>query len=555
MMFLPLIALLACEEESELLSTNVETLRVEPETLELETRLGEPASAQFEALATFSNGEEAPIDMVAWSVSSNSAGTIDDSGLFLAAESNGGHTLVTASHLGIEASAEVRVVYVSRTLEDGLDEAVSEAFDQADPSDNDALELLYPFAGVAVPRNLEGLAFLWSTPSNANVCRLGFQSELTDLAVLTEQESWVASSDLWTLITATNRESEVQVGLQCGYWDGQSLSEVQVGPSISLLANRFDAPGSVLYWETTNEVVVRLPVGELERSTFWPPEDRDIGCVGCHTLVEATQELVVTHDGQGGTFTVIDIDDPEAPVEAIMPDDQNRLTWHAVSPDGEWMLAVLNQELILYELDTGQPLYGLDMGGERFTQPDWSPDGETLVMVRITDTWRSDMAFYGGEIVLAPWQDGKLGELQVIVPAEEGYNHYAPAFSPDGEWIAYNRSTDDAYSDHDAELWLISFDGQTQLSLDAANHQGEVANSMPRWAPLPDDDVLWLAYSSTIPYPLRSVETQEAVVPQIWISAIDPSLAEQGEDPSSTPFWLPGQDWDSNNHVPVWWTQ
>jgi hypothetical protein len=77
-------------------------------------------------------------------------------------------------------------------------------------------------------------------------------------------------------------------------------------------------------------------------------------------------------------------------------------------------------------------------------------------------------------------------------------------------------------------------DGTYQTRLDAANGEGELQNSFPRWGPLPDDDVLWLAFSSTCPY----VVDPNGGVPQIWVFVIEPEKIINGDDPSSTPFWL-----------------
>ena len=95
-------------------------------------------------------------------------------------------------------------------------------------------------------------------------------------------------------------------------------------------------------------------------------------------------------------------------------------------------------------------------------------------------------------------------------------------------------------------------DGSDWVRLQAANGQGELKNSFPRWGPLPDDDVLWLAFSSVRPY---TVDPSFNELPQIWITAIDPNKVESGEDPSSAPFWLPGQETQSDNHLPVWWSK
>ena len=114
--------------------------------------------------------------------------------------------------------------------------------------------------------------------------------------------------------------------------------------------------------------------------------------------------------------------------------------------------------------------------------------------------------------------------------------------------MAFNKAQGTAYANIDAQLWLSSRDGQVQLPLDTANQGAELQNSYPRWGPLPDDDVLWLAFSSK-----RRLPWTGSTMPQIWLTAIDPTLLEQDQDPSSPAFWLPGQDVSSDNHLPVWW--
>ena len=95
---------------------------------------------------------------------------------------------------------------------------------------------------------------------------------------------------------------------------------------------------------------------------------------------------------------------------------------------------------------------------------------------------------------------------------------------------------------------LVKSDGTVDLRLDLANGEGALQNSYPRWGPLPDSDVLWLAFSSK-----RDYAPADFGLPQIWVSAIDTAKAEQGQDPSSAPFWLPGQSTMSDNHLPYWW--
>ena len=89
-----------------------------------------------------------------------------------------------------------------------------------------------------------------------------------------------------------------------------------------------------------------------------------------------------------------------------------------------------------------------------------------------------------------------------------------------------------------------------QLVQMVANQGPDLQNSYPRWAPLSDDDVMWLAFSSR-----RLYAGQDVPMPNVWVSAIDAAAAEVGQDPSSPAFWLPGQDHGTDNHLAVWWEE
>ena len=263
-------------------------------------------------------------------------------------------------------------------------------------------------------------------------------------------------------------------------------------------------------------------------------------------------------------ISVVDIADPDAPTLALGTAEQRRATFHAAHPDGELLLAVVGGQAKIYSLIDGSLMQTIETGG-MVSHPDWSPDGDSIVLVRVTGTRMNDMNFEGGEIIQLSFNGTSFGPPEVLVAGTDEQNNYYPAYSPDGDWIVWNRAvrteirnpdgsihySSTCYANPSAELWLMARDGTYQTRLDAANGVGELQNSFPRWGPLPDDDVLWLAFSTTRSY---SVDPNGGV-PQIWVSAIEPEKILEGEDPSSTPFWLPAQDSQSDNHLAIWWSK
>jgi Tol biopolymer transport system component len=138
----------------------------------------------------------------------------------------------------------------------------------------------------------------------------------------------------------------------------------------------------------------------------------------------------------------------------------------------------------------------------------------------------------------------------VLVPFTSGVIVYYPSFSPDSDWIAYNRTEAGVTAlAPDATLYLVGADGGDPIPLARANRSEPNAASWPRWGPIPDDDVLWLAFASDRPYGHSDPEGA-----WIWVSGIDTTLAEQGLDPSLPAWWMPQQDIGTSNHAPWWAT-
>ena len=232
MRIIALMLMVACgssketSEETEVTS-ELKELRVEPAEIQLSTDGDAPDEIQFVAYAKTETGEEVPTDMVSWSVSNLSAGSIDNDGLFTTAILNGGITTVTATHVGVEASATVTVVYEQDQVVGELDAGIVSAFASATPAAGDAPAIYYPPEAVTVPRNLNGLAFGWSEAEGTNVSRLRLRSGI-DMRVRTEGSNW--SSLRCGRPSASNTEAGGDQH-RLGDVDGANLVNVVEGPT------------------------------------------------------------------------------------------------------------------------------------------------------------------------------------------------------------------------------------------------------------------------------------------------------------------------------------
>lgn len=524
----------------------VVSLVVAPAEVTVTSTPDAPGTARFVATATFDDGTEAPLDLVSWALSNQSAGEIGAEGVFIASAENGGLATVTATHNGITASADLTVVFASV-----LDETGGAVEDEAfDGTPGPSITWLYPPDGVAVPRNIPSLTFMWSEVSGADAYRLTFTTPTTSVTVLTTEHRWTAQADDWTTIAATNAGGQVTVEVRALVGGALHGSEAR-----SVTVNRLDAQGSIYYWSTSDTGIIKVPISAEEPELYYTPRTGAPTCVACHVVRE--DRMAVTYGSNDGKFYAGITDLTSGAPEELTERDEYGY-YNTMNPEGTRMISSSSTGVLnLWDAEAGELIGPLDAGGVKLTQPDWSADGSFLVAIRADDLRAVDHNFQEGKIVVATIDDdGNLGPLtEVFDPmttwgrADYGTpNVFYPSISPDGEWIAFNYGDSLSYDNETASLWVIAVDGGDPIELVNANQGEDLGNSWPHWGPLPDDDVYWLTFSSKRDYGDLVTDGR----PQIWVSSFDPALAGAGGDPSSAAFWLPNQDIDTNNHTTYW---
>lgn len=508
--------------------SEVTALRVEPDVAEVRTGPEGGDPLQFSVFATFADGKSGRLDAAEWTLSNRTSGAIDETGLFTPSTDNGGITWVTARFDGLEATAELTVVYGESIVEEG---APTDGF-EGRPADATGL-WLYPEDGVNFPRNTPSITFQWND-QGARGYQLRFTGATTDLTVYTTATSWTADEATWATLVGANAGTTLSVELRA------DVGGNVVAQSRTLNVNRMDGDGTIYYWSTSASGFLRVPYGGAAEEYLTATTTGR--CVGCHDI-SPQGHIAFTYDGGDGGLGVKDI---ETGADVVASGSGLVGNFKTYSPDGRYLLTTYQGALLLHDAATGQFLWEVPVDGTA-TQADWSPDGDRIVVV-LTAGHTYDWTFSGGRIALMEhYGDGTFGAPTVLYEPPAGYNAYYPVFSPDGRWVAFNVSTGDGYDDADADVYVTSLNGGGAIELVSANQTDGITNSWPRWGPLPDDDVMWLAFSSK-----RSYGAVTAGWPQIWVAAFDPARARAGEDPSWPAFWLPGQDPAQSNHIPVW---
>jgi hypothetical protein len=334
-----------------------------------------------------------------------------------------------------------------------------------------------------------------------------------------------------------------------------------------LIANQ-NVQGGLYYWSSTNdpnfEGLWRFDFGAVGASAQRYYGQSDAGhCVACHVLTRDGARIAITYDGGNGVAGELDV----ATKQPIISMNQG-IFWNflAYDPDGTRMVTTHDGAMTLRDAMTGAALGAVPVGG-RASQPDWSPDGLHVVYA-LGNPGRpdSDWQVHGGDIDLIDYNAGAWGAPRTLVRSM-GDDNYYPQFSPDGNWIIFNRAQNDpnpgqgSYNNPSAELWTVKADGSGQpIHLAAAQPESGRTDSWPRFSPFiqnygpPEQTtpITWVTVSSKRAY---GVELAAGDHPQLWMFAFSPERAAMGMDPSWPAFWLPFQDLQTSNHIAQWTTR
>jgi len=152
-------------------------------------------------------------------------------------------------------------------------------------------------------------------------------------------------------------------------------------------------------------------------------------------------------------------------------------------------------------------------------------------------------------------------------------NNLLPTISPDGSAVAFTRAA--GWWSIKTQQSLINRSGQIAVVRRSDNHVFELvrgsngagttlSSTWPQWAPTVGSRYLWLAFGAERPYGHRLTSSSpenaqcgfvqgQGLCKHLWVMAIDrQKLASGTEDPSSAPFWIPGQTVAAQYVSPQW---
>lgn len=236
--------------------------------------------------------------------------------------------------------------------------------------------------------------------------------------------------------------------------------------------------------------------------------------------------------------------------------------------------------------------------------PDWSDDGHVVVFSAYDSEWTGTTATRGGgggeetvsahvrllsdDAVAASIVEAAVdynpttmsftfSSPHVLVQSPEHpsfdlrENNLLPALSPDVGFVAFTRANgwwpirfqEDA-TNNTGRIGLVRRTDGATIELLRASGEPLDDSTWPQWAPTMGARYAWLAFSSSRPYghlmapgvavPASCIPQGHTLCKQMWVTAVDLSSAraELLSDPSSVPFWIPGQNVSASAVSPRW---
>ena len=470
--------------------------------------------------------------------------------------------VVTGSFEGLSATASVTIrIQTDRANPDAPADS-ADLFDNATEDSAQAPVIVYPAANSFVPPNLGDFETHWTDASANDLFRVRISTEFTQTTVYTR--GTIEAAGLWQAFLPSEwapagnaaRGAPMDVSV-AGLSTAAPATFGQAALSIGLAEE--DTDGGIYYWASTGAQpsgIYRHDMsrpGEPAEAFYTTGETPNNRCVACHVISRDGTTMAITFDGGNTSGNAAEAGVIDIATSTLTSPLDGSMKWNfaAFTPDGSELLTVLEGVMTMRNPVTAAAISVVPTTGYA-THPEFNPAGDRLVYV-VAAAPTQDWIFTGGSIVVQDYSPTLGFGAPTTIATSGAANYYYPSWSPDGEWIVFNSSTEDSYDDGSAELFIVSATGlgSPPTKLDSPNISAGLTNSWARFAPFAqqqDGEALhWLTFSSKRAFGVRLAAGR----PQIWMAPLFPERLGVG-DPSGPAFRLPFQEIGTNNHIAQW---
>ncbi len=202
----------------------------------------------------------------------------------------------------------------------------------------------------------------------------------------------------------------------------------------------------------------------------------------------------------------------------VFQDSQMLGLYPRVSENGQWLSFVspIDQGIQLFNLSDGS---GMLIPNQMGSPAVWRPQGDSLLVTNI-DTSNTNWSVELTSVNLA---SEAVTVLSQPMANEDSVDDSSPAWSPDGEWIAFGRKQ--PRTPMGRQIWLMQKDGSQAIAItnEPTVHHGEIS-----WSP----DGRFLLYQQ---YDLEELYAK----PTVWLVEISTGARTEIAAPGTLPAWLP----------------
>ena len=426
--------------------------------------------------------------------------------------------------------------------------------------------IAYPPGGALIPPNLNELEVQWQ-PAHADLFEVSFVGDAIDLKIYTTCVSagsgcaLLPDENTWKLLSMAARGQTLKVTIR-----GASAQGGGVGTSgtQSLSFGDDDIQGGLYYWAAASGGVYRYDFGlrgQKAESFYDPVKAGGAQCVGCHAL------------SRNGKRIAVGLNIP-APSQMRTLDVATRKTlfevgggmmgfpgmggsdYETFTSDGGKIITTEGGGLTVRDAATGNPI-GPSPAVANADMPDISPDAAQVVFARSADSCMfgicMTLSVMNANLYTVSFNGKTFGTPKIIVNSN-GKDNYYPSYSPDGQFIVFNRSPDTSYDSPGARVMVVPAGGGTAIDLQTVN--AIEGNSWPKWGPFVQhfkgSTIMWITFSSRRAYGLRQPMEAGKPAAQLWMVPVDTAKLQQSTDPGYPAIWMPFQDISTGNHIAQW---
>jgi hypothetical protein len=448
-----------------------------------------------------------------------------------------------------------------------------------DPDPTSKPVIVYPLDGAIHPINLADITFQWRRAPGAaqTVFRIRLQRVNGDIfeffvpcnppvaagPPVDTECVYRMPPGAWLDAAMTARGETLTVDL-AGV-DQNHPATFAASDPLSLAFSPEDVRGGLYYWSSAITGTERLLFGARAATPYIPHTTP--ACGGCHAVSRDGSTIAFEQGDTGkGVLWVA----PTAAVDTPLfpPGSMHDSGTQALSHDGTRVLVSYSGRLYLFDARTHAMLFEVNETQLGLTQhafhPEWSPDDQSIA-VTVSANGDSDWAVRTGAIGVLPYNGGKFGNVEILVPTGttpgSDFNFY-PTWSPDGHLIAFSTGKvgmpmqtppETSYNQSTARLRLVNVDTKVVVELTAATNAANRTSSWPKFAPFAQPGgLMFLTFNAKLDYGFLLPDNAGGN-PQLWVAAIDGSMPLQaGVDPSHAPVWLPFQAPRQQNYATSW---